>query len=262
MNHEETVEYESFDSSKVRSFLVGDDSSKRSIMVIQEIWGLTNFIKKYSKDVASLGYLVLAPHLYSRQGENELFTQETIASAMKLFFDLPPDKRSDQELIKKTLERADAQEKEVIQRLMFNRESMQERMIKDLEAAYVFLKNTFHVEKFGVVGFCLGGGLSFRISTKLPFDATAVYYGANPPNMDDIGKLKGPFLGSYAGEDDGINSGLPEMIQNFVKFKKQVELKIYPGTRHAFANNDGFSYNREAADDAWERTSSFFKRYL
>lgn len=181
---------------------------------------------------------------------------------MRLFFDIPPDKRSDQEYVKKTMDRAGSDEREVIQRLMMNRKGMEERMIKDLAMAYDFLKSTYHPEKFGVVGFCLGGGLSFRISTHLPFDATVVYYGANPPNLEDIATLKGPMMGLYAGDDEGITTGLPDMIRSFVKYRKQVEMKLYPSVRHAFANNDSFAYNKEAAEDAWERASSFFRRYL
>ncbi len=262
MNNGEIIEYTTFDGAKIESFLVGDKNSKGAVIIIQEIWGLTNFIKKYSRDVNALGYLVMAPNLYSRMDERQLFTEDAMAGAMKLFFDVPPDRRGDPEFVKQVLERADLKEKEIIHRLMINRGEMENRMLKDLESAYNFLNNTFHPQKFGVVGFCMGGGLSFRISTILPFDATVVYYGANPPILEDIGKIKGPILSSYAGEDDGINAGLPDMVRNIVKFRKQLEMKIYPGTRHAFANNDGMAYNVDAAEDAWRRTSSFFKRYL
>lgn len=259
---EEMIGYPSFDGSTVEAFLVGDRSSKSAVIVIQEIWGLTNFIKDYSRKLASQGHLVLAPHLYSRKEEHETFSQENIMMAMKLFFDLPPEKRGNTELINATLERATPEQREVITKLMMGRGQLEERMIKDLAMGYDYLRGKYKPSKMGVVGFCMGGGLSFRASTQLPFDATVVYYGANPPNLDDISKMKGPVLVLYAGDDPRINAGIPDAVAHFVKFKKQIELKLYPNTNHAFANNDGSAYNKEAADDAWERASSFFKRYL
>lgn len=262
MQEGESIEYPTFDGSFVKAFLVGDRSSKSAIIVIQEIWGLSNFIKSYSTRLSSMGFLVLAPHLYSRKEEVNLFSQENIAMAMRIFFEIPPEKRGDQESIKTALERATPEQKGVIQRLMMGRGELEERMVKDLAMGYEYLKTNFHVDGFGVVGFCMGGGLSFRVSTQLPFDATVVYYGANPPNIEDISRMKGPMLGLYAGEDPRINSGLPDLVTNFLKYKKQLELKIYPNTNHAFANNDGSSYNKAAADDAWEKASAFYKKYL
>ncbi len=262
MQRGELIEYPAFDGSTVHSYLTGDRKSKGVVIVIQEIWGLTNFIKSYSDRLASLGLLVLAPHLYSRREERDVFSQENISMAMKLFMEIPQEKRGDQSAISGALERATEEQREVIQRLMMGRGKLEERMIKDLVMGYEYLKGNFKPEKFGVVGFCMGGGLSFRISTRLPFDATVVYYGANPPNIEDISKMKGPMLAMYAGEDPRINAGIPDAVSYFLKFNKQIELKVYPNTRHAFANNDGAAYNREAAEDAWERASTFFQRNL
>lgn len=262
MQDGEMIEYPTFDGSSVKSYLVGDRNSKSAVMVIQEIWGLTNFIKSYSGKLSSMGYLVLAPHLYSRKEQFDLYTQENIAMAMKLFFEIPAEKRGDQESVKAVMERATEEQRAVISGLMMGRGTMQERMVKDLAMGYEYLKQNFGPTRYGVVGFCMGGGLSFRISTHLPFDATVVYYGANPQDISDISKMKGPMLGLYAGEDPGIDAGIPDAIANFVKYKKQIELKIYPNTRHAFANTDGAAYNKEAADDAWEKATSFFGKYL
>ncbi len=256
------IEYETFDGTKVQSLLTGDPDSGRAIIVIQEIWGLSNFIRSYSRRLSSLDFLVLAPHLYSRTDEKELFKQENISNAMKLFFEVPPDKRRDAATIQKILERASSEEREVIKRIMLDRGTLEKRMIKDLERGYEFLVKTYKPKKMGVVGFCMGGGLSFQISTKLPFDATVIFYGANPPEIGDIANIKGPVMALYAGDDPNINSGIPDAVSAFVKYGKQIELKIYPGARHAFFNNDGLSYNKEAADDAWERSSSFFRRYV
>ncbi len=262
MENGEIIEYPTFDGSSVKAFLVGDKSSKSAVIVVQEIWGLTNYIKNYSRRLASLGFLVLAPHLYSRKEESDLFSQENIAMSMRLFFEIPPEKRGDKDSISAAMERATPEQREVITRLMMGRGKLEERMIKDLAMGYDFLKRGFGPTKYGVVGFCMGGGLSFRISTHLPFDATVVYYGANPPELGDVLKMRGPMLGLYAGEDPNINKGIPDAINSFLKYKKQIELKIYPNTRHAFANNDGAAYDKEASEDAWDKASSFFGKYL
>ncbi|MEM3212542.1 MAG: dienelactone hydrolase family protein [Thermoplasmatales archaeon] len=259
---EEIIEYTTFDGSKVMSFLAGERESKAAVIVIQEIWGLTNFIKSYSRRLASLGFLVLAPHLYSREEERNVFTEENIATAMRLFFEVPTEQRNDQSTINKILQRADDNQREVIRRLMMDRGEMEERMLKDLGMGYQYLKDNFKPRKFGVVGFCMGGGLSLRLSTQIPLDATVAYYGANPPNIDDISKINGPINAVYAGDDPRINSGIPDLVSACIKYKKQIELKIYPNTKHAFANSDGIAYNKDAAEDAWERVSRFFKRYL
>lgn len=69
--------------------------------------------------------------------------------------------------------------------------------------------------------------------------------------------------GLYAGEDMGINAGLPELVDAMVKSKKQFEMKIYKGgCVHAFFNETRPTYNKEAAEDAWDRTVKFFSRYL
>jgi Dienelactone hydrolase and related enzymes len=146
---EEMIEYPSFDGSTVKALLVGDKGSKSAVIVIQEIWGLTNFIKNYSRKLSSQGHLVLAPHLYSRKEEYETFSQENIMMAMKLFFDLPPEKRGDKDLIKATLERATPEQREVITKLMMGRGQLEERMVKDLAMGYDYLKGNSSHQRWG-----------------------------------------------------------------------------------------------------------------
>ncbi|MEM2662045.1 MAG: dienelactone hydrolase family protein, partial [Metallosphaera sp.] len=116
--------------------------------------------------------------------------------------------------------------------------------------------------KFGAIGFCMGGGLAFQLSTQVPLDATVVYYGRNPRTLEDIAKIKGPVLAHYAGEDSAINQGVPDMVRAMIQYKKELDMKIYPGTYHAFATEGGQVYNEAAAKDAWDRTVRFFTRVL
>jgi Dienelactone hydrolase and related enzymes len=255
---EEKVRYKSFDGKEVEAFLVkGGD--KAGIIVISEIWGLTQFIQNVARRLASLGYTSLAPNLYSREGD--LFSPENISGVMRRFFSIPPEKRGDQEFISRIVAELNEREKRIYETLVVNRASTEDRMLKDLEHGYNYLKS-MGISKYGVIGFCMGGGLSFQLSTQLPFDATVVYYGRNPRSIEDISRLKGPVLGIYAGEDSAINNGVPDMVRAMFQYGKELEMKIYPKTYHAFATEGGPVYNEAAAKDAWDRTVRFFTRIL
>lgn len=94
------------------------------------------------------------------------------------------------------------------------------------------------------------------------FCATVAFYGANPKPLEAVAKITGPVLGIYAGEDDWINSGLPAIVESMIKYKKTFEMKLYSGVQHAFFNETMPTYNKSAAEDAWERAVSFFSKYL
>lgn len=252
------------DGTDLRVFTAKPDDGKEhpGILVIQEIWGLTDFIKDVCKRLAEKGYEALAPHLYSRKEQVEVFTEENIMDAMRPFWALPPEKRGKQEAIDEILSKASENSKKIVTEIMFKRQQTEKNMILDLEYAYKHLVGSVGNRRKGVVGFCLGGGLAFQLSTQVPFDASVIFYGANPRNIDDIENIKGSVLGLYAGEDSSINNGLPTLLENVVKHKLHFEMKIYPGTYHAFFNHTAMSYNREASDEAWTRMLEFYSSHL
>ena len=252
------------DGTDLRIFSAKPDDGEEhpGILVIMEIWGLTDFIKDVCKRLAEKGYEALAPHLYSRKEEVEIFTEENIMDAMRPFWALPAEKRGDQVSINEILAKSSETSKKIVDEIMFNRKATEQNMIKDLEYAYRHLFKDHQERKKGVVGFCLGGGLAFQLSTQVPFDASVIFYGANPRNIDDLANIKGSILGLYAGEDGSINNGLPTLLDNVVKHKLNFELKIYPGTYHAFFNHTAMSYNKQASDEAWERMLNFYSKHL
>lgn len=260
---EEEKTIKTHDGTDMRYFSAWPDDGKThpGVMVVMEIWGLTDFIRNFSRRLARKGYHTFAPHLYSRPDQFELFTEENIMDAMRPFWSLPPEKRGDQAAVQEILAKGSETSRKIVQKVMFNRKETERDMIKDLEASY----NSFFgsgKRKKGIVGFCLGGGLAFQLSTQKEFDASAIFYGANPHNIDDLAKIKGSVMGIYAGEDGSINSGLPSLLENVVKHKTNFEMKIYPGTYHAFFNDTGMAYNKEAAEDAWGRLNWFFSKNL
>ncbi len=252
--------FQTFDGANLDFYEVRPDNFKSSIMVVSEIWGLTEFIKSFSDRLAQDGYRVMAPDLYSRPSDKGIFTEENIMDAMRPLWALPPEKRRDPEAINSVKSNLSDTGKKIFEFVSEKRMEMEERMLRDLEYLYESeLKNS---HKKGIVGFCMGGGLAFQISTQLPFDASVIFYGASPRNIEDMKNIRGALFCIYAGEDSGINATLGEVASAVARYKINFEMKMYPGTYHAFFNHTGMSYNKEASDDAWERMSMFFRRNL
>jgi carboxymethylenebutenolidase len=118
-------------------------------------------------------------------------------------------------------------------------------VVEDLTAALNYMKKQSYVNgKVGVVGYCWGGGQSLNFATKCKdLNAAVGYYGRNP--------------------DPNIMPGVEPLKAALTKADKNFDIKIYPGAKHAFNNNTNADrYNPDAAQDAWTRTVSFFKKNL
>ncbi|WP_069807825.1 dienelactone hydrolase family protein [Vulcanisaeta thermophila] len=260
MPREEYVKYRASDGAELTAFqVIPDTPFKSAIIVIHEIFGITEFIRNVTRRLAGLGYLAIAPNLYSRRAD--LLTEQNIMSVMRRFWSLPPDKRTDPSALGEFMKSLTPTEREIVEELVINRDRTEERMVRDIVDTYNYIQQTHKPSKIGIMGFCMGGGLAFEASTRVPFDATIVYYGRNPRNINDVAKVKA-LLGIYAGEDPAINQGLPDLIRAVITHKVRFEMAFYPGTYHAFATEGGPTYNEAAAKDAWERTVNFLRKYL
>ena len=240
-----------------------DDGLKHpGIIVIQEIWGLTDFIRTVCRKLSKKGYTAIAPNLYSRKEQKELLTEENLMDAMRQFWTLPLEKRRDPEAIREMISKMPETPRKVAGMIVAERQGMEVQMLSDLESVYQFVMETHKPGKIGVVGFCLGGGLAFQLSTQKPFDASVIFYGASPRNISDLSGIRGKVLAIYAGQDENINSGLPSLLENVIRYGTDFEMKIYPGTNHAFYNHTGMSYNEPASRDAEELMDLFFRKNL
>ncbi|NCF50910.1 dienelactone hydrolase family protein [Gammaproteobacteria bacterium] len=133
----------------------------------------------------------------------------------------------------------------------------------NLVAAVNFLKS--HPEstgKVGAIGFCWGGGHALSLAVNTPdLDAAVAYYGSQP--QDGFAKIEAPMLLHYAADDPRLVKGIPPFVEQMEAHDKAYELYIYPGTRHAFnQDNRPDRYNAEAANLAWSRTLDFFAGHL
>lgn len=225
---EETVSYKSGDES-VSSFLATPTGPgpHPALVVIQEWWGLNDWVKDQARAFAKEGYVALAVDLYRGKVADK---QE---DAHQLMMGAPPDR------ILRDLKSAYAY--------------LQGR--KDVKAA-----------KIGSVGWCMGGRWTLALATEVPTLAAGVaYYGAPPTEPAAIASIKAPILGNFGGDDKGPAPDQVKAFEAAMKAAgKTIDVKIYDGAGHAFANvnNPWGGYREPAAKDAWARTVAWFAKYL
>jgi carboxymethylenebutenolidase len=117
--------------------------------------------------------------------------------------------------------------------------------------------------KYGIVGFCWGGGRSFLHATHAPgLGASVVYYGS-PPTADQMKSIKAPVLGLYGGNDARITSTVPATDSTMKALGKSYEYHVFDGAGHGFLRaQDQSEANLKAAQQAWPLTVKFFKQHL
>jgi carboxymethylenebutenolidase len=138
------------------------------------------------------------------------------------------------------------------------------KMFEDFVAAANWLKSRPECTgKIGAVGFCFGGGVVNSLAVRLGADlaAGAPFYGRQP-GADDVPKIKAPLMLHYAGNDQGVNSGI-EPFENALKANGKTYTKyVYDGTQHGFHNDTTPRYDEAAAKLAWQRTLEHFNKYV
>jgi len=238
------------------------DGKYPGIIVIHEAFGLNEQIRGVANRYAKEGYATIAPNLFTRNGD--IMNEKNIESTMRYMWTVPPDNRSDPDAIQQLMNKMSETERKVANIFFLGREEMERQMAKDLLDCRSYLQSLDYVinEKLGIMGFCLGGGLTYQLSTMYHFSASVPFYGANPKPLGSVENISGPILAFYAGEDERINAGVPSLVEAMVKYKKQISLKIYKGAQHSFFNETRPSYNKEAASDAWESSLAFFNKNL
>ena len=117
--------------------------------------------------------------------------------------------------------------------------------------------------RYGVIGFCWGGGRSFLHATHAPgLGASVVFYGS-PPNAEQMANIKAPVLGLYGGADARINATIPGADSAMKRLGKAYEYHIFDGAGHGFLRGqENSEANAKAAQEAWPKTVAFLKAKL
>ena len=138
-----------------------------------------------------------------------------------------------------------------------------EANIKNFVAAVEYLKTGPQATgKVGCMGFCWGGGTTNQVAANAPDLAAAVPFYGSQPAPEDVPKIKAAMLIHYAGDDERINAGIPAFEEALKKAGVEYKIYMYEGAGHAFMNDTGTRYQKEAAELAWQRTAAFLKEKL
>lgn len=227
----ETVEFPS-NGDQAAGYLARPASgSGPGVLVLQEWWGLVPQIKGVCDRLAGEGFVALAPDLY----HGEFAGHQEMDKAGQLMSTLPP-----------------------------------ERAARDMGAAIDYLLGLDGVNgtAVGVIGFCMGGALTLLIAAHQGdrVKAAVPFYGAPlGPQAPDWSGLTASVEGHFAENDDFFGPAAIRALESELKgMGKDVSFTVYPGTGHAFANEENAlgTYDAEAAATAWSRALAFLHAQL
>lgn len=203
-----------------------------ALVVIQEIFGVTEYVKDVCRRLAALGYVAFAPELYDRL-EPGLVIDERGDSSLPAAF--------------AAMQRLDVPQ-----------------AVDDSAAALARVRTWSEVSqgRAGVIGFCLGGGIAYLVAAASDPDVAVCYYGsAIPGALDRAGDVRSPVLFHFGEADDYITDAQrADVIARFGR-REHTEIHLHPGANHAFDNhNAALFHHAEAAARAWQQTTDFLRR--
>jgi carboxymethylenebutenolidase len=219
--------------SPIRAWVVYPERKDKApvVIVIHEIFGLSDWIRNVADQLAREGFIAIAPDLLTGKGPNGGGTDSVSSrdDVVALVRQLTPE--------------------EVTGRLNAVR-------------AYG-MKLPAANGKTATIGFCWGGATSFRYATVQPdLNAAVVYYGSSP-DAAALANVKAPVLGLYGGDDARVNATIEPAAAELKKLGKSFEPQLFDGAGHGFlrAQADRNGANRTATEKAWPRTIEFLTQH-
>jgi carboxymethylenebutenolidase len=214
-----------------------DGGARRAVVVIQEAFGVNDHIQDVTRRFADAGYHAIAPALFHRAGGGTA-PYDDFEKVFPLFEGL-----------------TDA------------------GILADVDAAIEHLHAAgFTDPAIGIVGFCMGGRVTFLVSLSRALGAAVGFYGGGivagrfvqfPPLIDQVGNLQTPWLGLFGDEDASIPvDDVERLRQELDGLDVPTEVVRYAGAEHGFHCDVRPSYNAEAATDASARTLAWFEEHL
>jgi len=205
-----------------------------AVIVIHEIFGLSDWVRSVTDQLAEAGYIAIAPDLLSGTapgggGTAELGGMDAVRKAIS---GLPAD-----------------------------------QVTADLNAVAAYVAKLPACNgKVVVAGFCWGGGQTFRfVTNNKDMKAAFSFYGPMPEKDEDLARIHCPVYGFYGGNDARINASIPRATEQMKKAGKTYDPVTYEGAGHGFMRAgedpaDKNPANKKARDEAWERWKGLLKK--
>jgi len=218
----------------LRTWVVYPERSTKAgvVLVIHEIFGLTDWIRSVADQLAAEGFIAVAPDLVSGLGPGGGGTDSTASrdDAVKLVRQLTPDETS-------------------------------ARLVAVRDWA---LKLPSANGKLATIGFCWGGGRSFAAATMTPPPRACVVYYGTAPDSAQILSVRAPVLAHYGGDDARVNATIDAAKAALAKEKIPYDPHVYPGAGHGFLRQQTLrdGANMKASEQSWPLTINFLRTHL
>jgi carboxymethylenebutenolidase len=217
---------------KIHTWVVYPERKDKApvVLVIHEIFGMSDWVQSLADQVAAEGYIAVAPDMLSGLGPDGGGTESL-------------GDKVGQNIHKLTLD----------------------DQVKRLDAVREYaIALPSATDKTASIGFCWGGGVSFAYATRQPkLNAAVVFYGT-PPKNDALANIPCPVLGLYGGDDARVSSTVDPTVKAMNDLNKQYDPHIFDGAGHGFMRQqEGRNgANQKAAQEGWALTVEFLKKNL
>ncbi len=219
-------------NDSVRVWVVYPERATKApvVLVVHEIYGLSNWVRSVADQLAADGFIAIAPDLVTSKN-------------------IPNDSVGDPDRTAVTAAIRTLDPTTVHRQLR--------------EIAVWGMARPSATKKYGIVGFCWGGGAAFDHAISMPdLGASVVYYGS--PALRDYANVRGPILGLYGGTDARIAATIPGTDSIMKSLRKTFEPHTFAGAGHGFARQQTGQNgaNAEAIRQAWPLTVQWFRKHL
>jgi carboxymethylenebutenolidase len=215
-----------------------DTKASAAVIVIQEAFGVNDYVRDVAGRFAAAGYRAVAPTMFHRAGGGTA-PYDDFSKVMPLFKGVTDD-----------------------------------AILMDVDATTAYLRKAgLEDRRIGIVGFCFGGRVTFLVATRRKLGAAVGFYGGGivtarmpgfAPLIDDAAKLQTPWLGLFGDADKSIPVEDVERLRTTLDRETKVahEIVRYPHAEHGFHCDRRASYQDGAAKDGWKRTLAWLQRHL
>jgi len=234
MTHSNDIEIViTHDGGRMPSFVARPPSSRGpGVVLLHEIFGVTDYLRGRARDLAALGYTVLLPQLYWRLGTDVELAEDTPEGLQQAFGYM------------QRLDEAQA--------------------VDDAAAALEHLRAMPGTAgKAGVLGFCMGGRLAYKLAAASDADVLVSYYGSGiASDLQSAAQISAPTLFHFGAADQYLPIAEANQISSAFKDHPSTEVHMHADAGHAFDNPSPMFHHHPASEEAWPQTTAFLRRYL